>query len=437
MNTNRLIILLTEETDRFIYSGVMFLLRIFSRIIVMIVFLISFIFINFYLSIFLTIFITAYYFLFYKKIEQKLFDNGKNITEESFKKVKIINETFTNFREISIFNLKNDFLKNMIKNNNNLNNSKFINSSITLLPKYVLETILITSVILLGIISTLYFSNTNISEYFIIIIILMFAGYKLIPTFQEIFVGSSIIKSLNHTIDQLKKHNREEIKQDAFIKKSKTNLIFNSLILEDIKFFYNEGETLIKNFDLEVLKGDKICLVGESGSGKSTILDLILGFRKPIEGKIYLNNEIISNSLENNALKSIVSYVPQKVLLLDKTILENIVLSNQNYDEEKLNNALQLSSLSKFVKQLKNGLNTEVGELGKNVSGGQAQRIAIARSIYREAPIIMLDEPTSSLDKRTSKEILENLSNIENKTIIMSSHKIDEIKELKFKIINL
>ena len=265
----------------------------------------------------------------------------------------------------------------------------------------------------------------------------MFAGYKLIPTFQEIFVGSSIIKSLNHTIDQLKKHNREEIKQDAFIKKSKTNLIFNSLILEDIKFFYNEGETLIKNFDLEVLKGDKICLVGESGSGKSTILDLILGFRKPIEGKIYLNNEIISNSLENNALKSIVSYVPQKVLLLDKTILENIVLSNQNYDEEKLNNALQLSSLSKFVKQLKNGLNTEVGELGKNVSGGQAQRIAIARSIYREAPIIMLDEPTSSLDKRTSKEILENLSNIENKTIIMSSHKIDEIKELKFKIINL
>ena len=125
----------------------------------------------------------------------------------------------------------------MIKINNNLNNSKFINSSITLLPKYVLETILITSVILLGIISTLYFSNTNISEYFIIIIILMFAGYKLIPTFQEIFVGSSIIKSLNHTIDQLKKHNREEIKQDAFIKKSKTNLIFNSLILEDIKFF--------------------------------------------------------------------------------------------------------------------------------------------------------------------------------------------------------
>lgn len=438
LNTNRLIILLTDETDRFIYSGVMFILRIFSRIIVMIVFLISFIFINFYLSIFLTIFIVTYYFLFYKRIEQKLFDNGKNITEESFKKVKIINETFTNFREISIFNLKNDFLKDMIKINNNLNNSKFINSSITLLPKYVLETILITSVISLGIVSTLYFQNNNISEYFMMIIILIFAGYKLIPTFQEIFVGTSIIKSLNHTIDQLKKHNIEEINDNKpLTQNSNTDLIFKNLKLKNIKFFYNEGEILIKNFDLEVLKGEKICLVGESGSGKSTILDLILGFREPVEGKIYLNNEIISNSLNNNTLKSIVSYVPQKVLLLDKTILENIVLNDQDYDEDKLKDALKLSSLDNFVNQLKNGLDTSVGELGKNVSGGQAQRIAIARSIYREAPIIILDEPTSSLDKKTSTEILENLSNIENKTIIMSSHKIDEIKELKFKMINL
>ncbi len=437
LNTNRLIILLTEETDRFIYSGVMFLLRIFSRILVMIIFLISFVFINFYLSMFITTFIIAYYFLFYKKIEKKLFENGKNITEESFKKVKTINETFTSFREIDIFNLKGDFLKDMIKINNNLNDSKFINSSITLLPKYVLETILITSVILLGVISTLYSQDKNISEYFIMIIILIFAGYKLIPTFQEIFVGTSIIKSLNYTIDQLEKHNIEEIKKEEFIKNSNTNLTFENLKLENIKFNYNEEQKLIENFNIKLKKGDKICLVGESGSGKSTILDLILGFRKPIKGKIYLNEKLISNSSGNNDIKSIISYVPQKVLLLDNTILKNIVLNDQNYDGDKLKEALKLSSLDNFIKQLKNGLNTKVGELGKNVSGGQAQRIAIARSIYRESPIVILDEPTSSLDIKTSKEILENLSKLENRTIIMSSHKIDEIKDLKFKIVNL
>ena len=437
LNTNRLIILLTEETDRFIYSGVMFLLRIFSRILVMIIFLISFVFINFYLSMFITTFIIAYYFLFYKKIEKKLFENGKNITEESFKKVKTINETFTSFREIDIFNLKGDFLKDMIKINNNLNDSKFINSSITLLPKYVLETILITSVILLGVISTLYSQDKNISEYFIMIIILIFAGYKLIPTFQEIFVGTSIIKSLNYTIDQLEKHNIEEIKKEEFIKDSNTNLTFENLKLENIKFNYNEEQKLIENFNIKLKKGDKICLVGESGSGKSTILDLILGFRKPIKGKIYLNEKLISNSSGNNDIKSIISYVPQKVLLLDNTILKNIVLNDQNYDGDKLKEALKLSSLDNFIKQLKNGLNTKVGELGKNVSGGQAQRIAIARSIYRESPIVILDEPTSSLDIKTSKEILENLSKLENRTIIMSSHKIDEIKDLKFKIVNL
>ncbi len=437
LNTNRIIVMLTEETDRFIYSCVMFLLRIFSRVIVMVIFVISFVFINFKLSIFLTIFIIGYYFLFYKKIEKKLYDNGKNITESSFRKVKLITETFTSFREISVFNLKQDLLDDMTELNSKLNDAKYINSSITLLPKYVLETILISSVIIIGVLNNYIFNNNNLSEYFIMMIVLVFAGYKLIPTFQEIFVGTSIIKSLNYTIDQLQKYNIDEIDKNAFTDKLNKKINFRNIKIKDVEFNYDPSIKLINNFNLEINRGEKICLVGESGSGKSTILDLILGFRIPKSGNIFLNEDLISQELENESLKSIISYVPQKVLLLDKTIIENITLTKYNIDKNKLNLSIKLSCLDKFINNLKNGLDTKVGELGKNISGGQAQRVAIARSIYRDTPIIILDEPTSSLDKETSLEILYNLSNMKDKTIIMSSHKIDEIKNLKYKIIKL
>ncbi len=437
LNTNKIIIMLTEETDRFIYSCVMFLLRISSRVIVMVIFVISFIFINFKLSIFLSIFIASYYLLFYKKIEKKLYDNGKNITEASFRKVKLITETFTNFREISVFDLKQDLLKDMTELNSKLNDAKYINSSITLLPKYVLETILISSVIIFGVLNNYVFHNNNLSEHFIMMIVLIFAGYKLIPTFQEIFVGTSIIKSLNYTIDLLQKHNVQEVDKNAFENKSNKKIIFNDIKIKNVEFNYDSSVKLINDFNLDIKRGEKICFVGESGSGKSTILDLILGFRIPKSGSIFLNGNLISEDLENESLKSIISYVPQKVLLLDKTILENITLSKNNFDKNKLNLSIKLSCLDNFLDSLRNGLDTNVGELGKNISGGQAQRVAIARSIYRDTPIIILDEPTSSLDKETSFKILYNLSNMKDRTIIMSSHKIDEIKDLKYKIIKL
>ena len=437
LNTNRIILLLTEETDRFIYSCVMFFLRIISRILVMFVFFISFVFINFQLSILITFFLIGYYFFFYKKIEKRLYENGKNITELSFKKIKTINETFTNFREVNVFNLKNNLLHDMIKINNSLNDAKFINSSITLLPKYVLETFLIFLTMIIGLTNLVFFHQQNLSEYFIMIIILIFAGYKLIPTFQEIFVGASVLRSLNYTILKLKDHNKENINLSEFEKKINKNINFESLELTNINFGYSPSNLLFEKFNLKVVRGEKVCLLGESGSGKSTLLDIILGFRMPEKGKIFLNNNLITDILGDNDLKNLVSYVPQKVLLLDKSILENITLNDKKFDEFRLDRAIKLAHIEKFINESDNGINSNVGELGKNVSGGQAQRIALARSIYRDTPIMILDEPTSSLDNKTSSEILKNLSKLDNKTIIMSSHKVEEIKELKFKIITL
>ena len=164
--------------------------------------------------------------------------------------------------------------------------------------------------------------------------------------------------------------------------------------------------------------------MGVTGSGKSTILNLILGLIKPSEGSIKVDGQDIHSNLKGWQKK--IGYVPQNIYLVDDTIRRNITfgLKDEEIDENRLNEVIKESQLSNFVNSLANGIETEAGERGAKVSGGQLQRIGIARALYRNPEILIFDEATSSLDENTELKIMKTIEIIKkNKTVFFVSHR--------------
>ena len=202
-----------------------------------------------------------------------------------------------------------------------------------------------------------------------------------------------------------------------------------SFELKNVAFKYPASElNILQNLNLKINKGDKIGIFGYSGAGKSTLVDIISTLNKPNDGEILIDNRKLLSQKNFKAWQNQISYVSQNSVLLDDTIRNNITFfDNDSINEEKLKQVIEHSQLSKFLKELPKGIDTSVGDLGNQLSGGQIQRIAIARALYKDREVLILDEPTSALDSNNEK-IIQNILDQE-KTIILISHNIDNLKK--------
>ncbi|MAV81972.1 MAG: hypothetical protein CMI90_00730 [Pelagibacteraceae bacterium] len=203
---------------------------------------------------------------------------------------------------------------------------------------------------------------------------------------------------------------------------------FKKLSYKNIFFKYkNQNKYTVKNFSLEIIKGDKIAIVGPSGSGKTTLLGLLIRLFDIEKGEILLNNYNIEK-LKLKNLRSFFSLVSQDTVLFDGTIEENIRY-NSKANIRKINKAVEYSCIKSFIKDLPQKLNTKIGENGIKLSGGQRQRIAIARAIIQEKDVILLDEPSSNLDLKTESEIFKNLDKLKNTTLVVIAHRLSTIQK--------
>ena len=211
-----------------------------------------------------------------------------------------------------------------------------------------------------------------------------------------------------------------------------------SITLKDVNFKYKNKE-IFKNVDFEVKKGEIVAIYGESGIGKSTLLKMILGIIEKQSGDIYFSLNNGQKQDINTDTRNMFTYVPQGKFVLTGTIRENITFVNKDITEEELEQALEVSNCKKFINELKDGLETVISERGSNLSEGQIQRLAIARAIASNAPILILDEITSSLDSNTEKEVLNNIKNLKNRTCIIVTHRnsISDICNREFVVENM
>ena len=201
---------------------------------------------------------------------------------------------------------------------------------------------------------------------------------------------------------------------------------FKSLSINNVSYSYldkygNKVEAL-KNFNLNINKNEKILIKGHSGGGKSTLFKLILSLLTPESGELLINEQPLDKRYEK-----LFAYVPQDNLLMEGTIKEVITLFEDNPNNELFNKALDISESSNFVNALVNKGDTYLNEKGSGLSLGEMERIAIARAIYSDSPILLLDECSASLDSNTEAKVMSNILNMQNKTIILiSHHKYDE-----------
>jgi ABC-type bacteriocin/lantibiotic exporter with double-glycine peptidase domain len=193
--------------------------------------------------------------------------------------------------------------------------------------------------------------------------------------------------------------------------------IFTCIKAEKLSFSYGEHK-ILNECEFSVQRGSITAITGESGVGKSTLFRLLLGYESA-EGKLSFDNKYEINS----STRSLFSYVPQGNMILSGTISENITLCTVNADDNAIKNAIQIAQLSDFIESLPKGLDTYIGEDGLGVSEGQAQRIAIARAILCDAPILLLDEASASLDRDTEYRLLKEIKSLSDKTVFLVTHR--------------
>lgn len=196
-----------------------------------------------------------------------------------------------------------------------------------------------------------------------------------------------------------------------------------SITLDQVCFTWDpaRGQAL-DHISFKVPAGETVILTGTSGSGKSTLMELLLKFISPDSGQILLN-DIPLETIPADALSHIVSWIGQKPILFAGTLRDNILFAHPDADEESLMAAVKAAAVDQFLPSLSEGLDTRIGEGGFGLSGGQAQRIAIARAYLKNAPVLLLDEPTAHLDPETEKSVFESLQRLAlNKTVILATH---------------
>lgn len=402
-------------------SSTIFILTEFTVLIFIILFLLL---IDFSSSIKIILLLGSFAFLIGIFFSTKLSKWGKQSQENEGNRAKNFVQSFLGIKEIKILN-KENFFSNRLENFNKVyfeSNKKlrFISS----LPKLLLEIFLIFCIV-----SFLFVQSTKTSNFVEILPLLgiyLAAAFRILPSVNIIISRYQFLNFAKPVIKNLKKefHGIIEKKTQTL---NNINVSFDkNILLKNIYYNYPKNKNfLFSDLNFQLNKFESIGLMGESGSGKTTLINIITGLLRPTKGEILLDDK---KTLNFQLYKSnqIIGYAPQQTYLLDDTIKNNIAFgqNEKEIDEKFMEKIIELVELKKLLEKVSNGLDTVIGEKGIKLSGGQIQRIGIARALYVKPSLLILDEATNAIDDSTEKKIFSNLNTVKRKfTSIMVAHR--------------
>ncbi len=291
-------------------------------------------------------------------------------------------------------------------------------------------------ILVLFAVNILVFYNTFIGKLTIgeMVLILQLFNQARIPLFAMSFILTQI--------QQAEQGSREYLEilhipsAENFREKSKSVMINNPKItFKNVSFKYEESEQVLNKVSFSITSKEKVALVGHSGAGKSTIVNLIMKLYAPTEGVISLK-ETPYSKLSPRDVRNNISLVFQESELFSSTIKENVIYGKENATEKEVVSALKSANAYDFVMKLPHGMDSEIGERGVKLSGGQKQRIQIARAILKNAPILILDEATSSLDAKSEKEVQDALERLmKDRLVIIIAHRFSTIQNVNHIIV--
>ncbi len=395
--------------------------------------LINLFFINKFIAIYSLFIFSSSYLIIAQLTKKRLLINSKIVAKNIKRQINLIQEIFGSIREVLLYGIQDNYLENYIKIDFPMRKLGAENLFLASFPKYILESIGIIFIVFISL--SIYNSGKNSLEIIPIVGIFALSAQRLLPSLQMIYSGWSTVKGNQSNLERVKSLISKKVPSENKFSTSQYLDFKNKICFQNVNFKFNESSNYIfKNLNFEIFKGESIGIVGETGTGKSTMLNMLMGFLYPNEGNIYVDNKKIAPGRYIQNLKmwqKLIAYVPQNIYLKDSSFIENIAfgIEVKNIDLEKVKKVAQESQIIEYIESTKLGFNNNVGERGVLLSGGQAQRLALARALYRDSKILILDEATSALDTNTEKKIIKSIFSLEKDiTLIMIAHRLSSLK---------
>ena len=381
-------------------------------------------------SIAVLVFVTAYLFLA-KFSKNKLINNGKLVTKANKKQMRVLQEGIGAIKDVLLKSNQEFFTNIFEKEERLLRTRQAENAFLAYFPRYMMESL---GLILISILSFILIKGKeNISEVLPLLGVLAIAAQRLIPSLQQIYTNWAGIKDRSASVLSV-----IELVEQKIINNLKPLNKFNpsseTLIkIKSLNYHYLKENNILKDINLEIKVGEKVGIIGTTGSGKTTFMEILMGLLPPTKGVVEINGVNIFD-LENRQLlvdwRSSIAYVPQNIFLSDFSIKENIAfgISKGEIDINRVKQACKAAHIEDYINSTPYKYDGLVGERGISLSGGQCQRIGIARALYEKKDILFLDEATSSIDTKTEKKIIESINKLYSlKTIFMIAHRISTL----------
>jgi ATP-binding cassette, subfamily B, bacterial PglK len=425
-----------SEVDFLTNDYILPFLEIITKVLLVIFILIVLLLVNIYASFVVLTIVGGFYAYIYWRINQKMKHLGLKRWETNKMRYKSAYEAFGGIKEIKVLNRENYFLNSYSSASLKYANYNSWSKVVSQLPRFTLEAIAFGGIIIYSLI--LLLTQEDARQVIPIAGLFAFAGLRLMPAMQDIFnsmasmrFSQSALISIHHDIvTGIKVDNLEK----TMITNSSKPLIFSKEIkLDNVSYSYpSTNHPVLCNINLTIKRDTTVAFVGPTGAGKTTLVDIILGLLPPENGNLLVDDQIIDDGNYKNWQLNL-GYVPQSIYLSDDTLARNIAFGvpDGEIDLTALKNAAWLANIDNFImEELPDGFNTVIGERGIRLSGGQCQRIGIARSLYHDPAVLIFDEATSALDGITEEAILIAMQNIAQlKTMIIIAHRLTTIKD--------
>ena len=439
-NSSAFIVNLNTHTNLFSDAVLMQIMRCSVEVFVLIGLFALLAYINFWAvlipGIYFAVVLTAWDFF----LKRRLFRYGRILSKAEIGVIAKVNHAIGALKEIRLLGREKYFHDEVIQNVEAIayagTNSRVLQG----IQRYLFETSLVLLVVIA--ICAIITTGGEPASTFATLGVFGVAAIRILPSISQIGFAFTVVRSHLYAVDSLYRDLNMDLGHDSTLQpvdvdhqQRKAMKDFQTLSCRNLDFSYpGYQQTILKDINLDIRKGESIGIIGKSGAGKTTLVDILLGLLTPITGGVYLDQKRINPPSEKDWIKawqSNILYIPQDMFLIDDTIRRNIALgvSDQEIDTGLMDYAVTQSELKELVDGLPDGLDTMIGERGVRLSGGQRQRVGIARAFYFGREVVVMDEATSALDNETEAEILKFISTFrEKRTLIIIAHRLTTIK---------
>jgi len=352
---------------------------------------------------------------------------GRNIVESNEARYRITSEAMNGIKSTKLGRYENVFLSAYDTPGEQFSRATTRRSVIAICPRFILEAIAFGGIIIFVLL--LVQTNNKFGEIVPTVAVFAGAGYKLMPAMSRLFIAVARMRSAQPSVELI----MNDLKVDENLEIDNKKLsVCKSISLSHVMFQY-EGASLpsIADVSITIKRNSNVAFVGPTGAGKTTIIDIILGLLEPTSGSLLIDGVAIRND-NVQAWQHRLGYVPQHIFLSNDSVAANIALGVKaaDIDQERLRQVADMADLLDTIEhKLESGWKTVVGEQGIRLSGGQIQRIGLARALYHWPEVLVLDEATSALDNATEQRILERIhAESSDRTIIMIAHRLSTIR---------